>query len=307
MAEYGIPYMGSKDKIMLQLGHIFPKADHFYDLFGGGFSVTHYMLQRRYNHYKYFHFNEIRAGICDLIKESFSGEYRYEKFKMPWISAEAFHKEKDIDTFIKIIWSFGNNGKNYLFGLDIAPYKKSMHQCVIFNEFDELSEIVTGLKKWPDKISTTGKRLFIRNRINYFRKTKIPDILKKFLNEKQLQRLERLEQLEQLERLQRLERLGHLERLHFYTGDYRSVPIEKNSVIYCDIPYRGTAEYDGGFNHREFFEWAAAQTEPVYISEYEIKDPRFKLIKEIKTRSNLAGGHPVSAVERIYMGGFYAK
>lgn len=43
-ALYGIPYMGSKKKIMETLQRYFPPADNFYDLFGGGFSVTHFML-----------------------------------------------------------------------------------------------------------------------------------------------------------------------------------------------------------------------------------------------------------------------
>lgn len=47
MAEYGIPYMGSKQSICDELIKIFPTADNFYDLFGGGFSVTHAMLERR--------------------------------------------------------------------------------------------------------------------------------------------------------------------------------------------------------------------------------------------------------------------
>lgn len=288
MANFGIPYMGSKDKIILQIGHIFPKADHFYDLFGGGFAVTHYMIQRRSKHYKHFHFNEIRTGICDLIKSAINGDYNYDKYKMPWVTREEFLDNKETNAFYKILWSFGNNGESYIFGKDIENYKKSLHQCVVFGEFDEIAETVTGFKKWPENIPLKGRRLFIRNRVEYFRKTKIPKILEQFLNTKQLQQLQ---QLQQLERLQ---------RLSFYTGDYRKVPIKKNSVIYCDIPYQGTADY-GEFNHKEFFDWAAIQTEPVFISEYEIKDPRFKLIKEIKTRAKMSGGAKTAAVERLYV------
>ena len=41
--KYGLPYQGSKTKIVEHIAKYFPNADHFYDLFGGGFSVTHYM------------------------------------------------------------------------------------------------------------------------------------------------------------------------------------------------------------------------------------------------------------------------
>ena len=73
MGYYGIPYMGSKDKICDELIKIFPKADHFYDLFGGGFSVTHAMFLRRSRDYKQFHFNEIRKGACGFIERAIKG------------------------------------------------------------------------------------------------------------------------------------------------------------------------------------------------------------------------------------------
>ncbi len=60
--------------IEIKICGIFPKADNFYDLFGGGFSVTHFMLKHRAKHFKEFHFNEIRPGICDLIKKTINGD-----------------------------------------------------------------------------------------------------------------------------------------------------------------------------------------------------------------------------------------
>lgn len=62
--------------------------------------------------------------------------------------------------------------------------------------------------------------------------------------------------------------------------DYREVDILPNSVVYCDIPYQGTTGY-GEFSHKDFFEWAATRKFPVYISEYNISDPRFKLVYDI--------------------------
>jgi hypothetical protein len=62
MANYGIPYMGSKGSIAHKVAAVLPKkADNFYDLFGGGFSMTHYMLLHRRDSYKHFHFNEYTA------------------------------------------------------------------------------------------------------------------------------------------------------------------------------------------------------------------------------------------------------
>ena len=67
--------MGSKSKIMDIISTFFPDADHFYDLFGGGFAVTHYMMENRFHSYKEFHFNEIQEGNVKLIKDAINGKY----------------------------------------------------------------------------------------------------------------------------------------------------------------------------------------------------------------------------------------
>ena len=89
---------------------------------------------------------------------------------------------------------------------------------------------------------------------------------------------------EQLERLERLERLQQLEQLTISALDYRLVEIKPNSIVYCDIPYQGTAEYNTIFSHKDFFDWASTRNFPVYISEYNISDPRFELIYTIDKR-----------------------
>ena len=38
--NYGIPYMGSKNKIAADIIRLLPEAGHFYDLFAGGCAVT---------------------------------------------------------------------------------------------------------------------------------------------------------------------------------------------------------------------------------------------------------------------------
>ena len=134
--NYGIPYMGSKSKICEKVCALFPRAENFYDLFGGGFSVTHFMVKHRFSHYKKFHFNELRSGMTELIKSAIRGDFNYEKYNPEWVSRERFERDKEEDLFIKIVWSFGNNGKGYLFGKDIEGLKRSMHMAIVFNEFD---------------------------------------------------------------------------------------------------------------------------------------------------------------------------
>ncbi len=320
MAQYGIPYMGSKDSICDELVRIFPKAKNFYDLFGGGFSVTHAMMVRRSKDFSHFHYNEIRPGMCELIKDAIAGKYSYDFYHPPWVSREEFFEKLDKDPLIKILWSFGNNGKAYLFGKQIEPYKRSMHNAIVFNEFDELAKQVFQMENFKEGYSIQAKRLFLRNKIEHYRKTKVPEFLWPFLNEKslaivkrgnqpehlqQLQHLEQLQQverLEQLERLERLQQLRQLERLSFSNKSYDEIKIESDSVIYCDPPYAGTADYDGGFNHKKFFDWADAQSVPVFISEYDISDKRFTCVWKIEKRSMLSSDKTMKLKqEKVYL------
>lgn len=122
--KYGIPYQGSKTKIIADIARYFPPADNFYDLFGGGFSASHYMLARRSKSFKNFYYNELRSGMCELIQDAIAGKYNYKLFKPEWISREKFMADKESNAYVKIIWSFGNNGDTYLFGADIEQEKK---------------------------------------------------------------------------------------------------------------------------------------------------------------------------------------
>lgn len=277
--------MGSKSSIVHKIAKYFPNAENFYDLFGGGFSITHYMLKNRFNSYNKFFYNEIKLDVCELIKDAISGKYNYDNFKPEWISREIFHKEKLNNAYIRILWSFGNGQENYLYGKDNENIKRSIHQAVIFNEFDNEFIKEFGFSKWPNKLTVTGKRLFIRRHM--------------IAKSQRLGRMHQSEHLQQLERLQRLGRIQQLERkLEITSLDYRNVKIKPNSVIYCDIPYKGTNGYLIDFNHEDFFNWANEQNNPIFISEYGIKDERFFLLKEISHNSTFSGRKKV--IERLY-------
>jgi hypothetical protein len=281
--KYGIPYQGSKTNVIDAIAKFFPNADHFYDLFGGGFSVSHYILEHRRKSFKHFHYNEIRPGLAQLIKDAIAGKYNYSVFKPEWISREKFFKDKQSNCYIKIIWSFGNNGESYLFGKELESHKRSMHQAVVFDEFDIFMKDEFGLSEWPNRLDVTGKRLYLNHHLRMLKRVDLQQL-------QRLERLQRLQQLEQLERLQQLPQLQQLERLQLTSLDYRQVQIHPSSVIYCDIPYKGTASYGDEFNHGEFFDWAASQMCPLFISEYAIDDDRFHLLKKISHRSTFSSG-----------------
>ena len=275
--------MGSKSSICDDLIPIFPKAENFYDIFGGGFSVTHAMLVRRKSHFNNFYFNEIRPGICELIQNAINGKFNYDNFKPEWVSSSEFHKRKDSNAYIKLIWSFGNNGKNYLFSKEIEPLKKSIHNAIVFNDFDNLAKELFGCNNFKES-TITQRRLYLRYRFSFYQKN----------IDKQLQQLERLE------RLQKLQQLQQLQQLHFSCVSYDKVEIKQNSIIYCDPPYQGTGKYDKEFDHRKLLDWAHHQENPVFISEYKINDKRFRPIFKINKVQTLYPTSRIVKNEMVY-------
>ena len=87
--------------------------------------------------------------------------------------------------------------------------------------------------------------------------------------------------------------------------DYAKFEIPKDSVIYCDIPYEGTEGYleedSGGFDYERFYDWCEHQTQPVFISSYQMPDDRFDCIEEFSHRSTLSQKANNLVTERIYV------
>lgn len=274
MANYGIGYMGSKNDIIDRLAKIFPPAKNFYDLFGGGFAVTHFMLVHRANVYERFFFNEIRSMTCDLIKDAILGKYNYDVFKPKFISREEFFQKKDTDPYIRFIWSFGNNQIDYLFSKELEPIKRSLHNAVVFNQFDDFAIKVLKCMSFKETTSIKARRLYARKPCA-------------FAGRYDPEQLEQLLQLERLQRLQRLQQLEQLERLEITSKSFEQIKILPDSVLYCDPPYAGTAGYDLNFDHEAFWRWARAQTQPVFISEYSAPSD-FKVIAAFNRNTKLS-------------------
>lgn len=85
--------------------------------------------------------------------------------------------------------------------------------------------------------------------------------------------------------------------------DYERVEIPEDSVIYCDIPYEGTDGYNKAesFNYERFYAWAERQTQPVFISSYQMPADRFDCIAEWAHRSTLSATANNKVVERIFV------
>lgn len=108
------------------------------------------------------------------------------------------------------------------------------------------------------------------------------------------------------------ERLRHLEdvilmytrynpNITFTNLSYEQVEIPSNAIVYCDPPYKGTAEYlVDGFDSDKFYEWCRSCPNIVLISEYDMPDD-FILLEEWDLASQGGGNKNTKiARERIY-------
>ena len=299
--KYGISYAGSKNKIAKELVDFIVNRHQdkkiFYDLFAGGCAITDCLLKNYPDRFSKIVINDI-SPIAELFLDAVNGRYKDEK---RWISREMFSdnlKQEKPDQYIKWIWSFGNNGSNYIFSKVLEPIKQAFHYVVMFDDwsfFDGLysyEPLVDMLKDY--KIN--DKKLFldlykqqfqkgggrkehlrvikwIQN--NWINENHIYGNANNFLALQRLQRLEQLQQLERLEQLEQLERLEQLEQLERLELNYSNVEIKPNSIIYCDIPYntpsttKGCGLYGGNnFDYDKFWQWVRDNPNSVYVSEY---------------------------------------
>lgn len=264
--KYGMPYMGSKNKIAEWLIDQLPKAKHFYDLFGGGGAISHCAALSR--KYEVVHYNELNPLICKAFQMAVNGEFKNEK---RWISREDFHKMKDVDPYVALCFSFGNNPfKNYAYAKDVEPCKKALHHSICFNDNSLLSKIVD-IKNLKYTSNDFHER---RLQLQRYLKNYIKDVAP-FCNTDGGNVRNILQSLERLERLQSLEKLQSLEITNL---DYKDMQIEEDSVIYCDPPYANTNSYKIDFNHNEFYDWCRKQKN-CFISEY-TNAIDFKLVAE---------------------------
>ena len=272
--RYGLPYKGSKNLIVEKIVDFLPQAGSFYDLFAGGCSITHCaMLSDKWQNYI---INDIEPGIVQLFKDAVNGRYRNEN---RWVSRDMFYLLKDSDPYIRYCWSFGNNGRDYIYSRDIEPYKKAIHEMLFEPDvFERKRKYRQVIKELAEYMKRTQRELDGKN--------------ENFCG---------LQSLESLESLERLERLESLERLEIYSQSYDTIDIKPDSIIYSDIPYRNTNAYSTEFNHEAFYDWVCQQDVPVFISEYWMPEDRFTCVLEINKRSTLCATANNAVLEKIFI------
>ena len=283
--RYGVPYKGSKNQIAEGVVDNLPKAEYFVDLFCGGCAVTHRALIS--GKYQRFITNDIDGRMPKLFLDAVHGKYTVENHP-EWVSREEFEARKAEDAYIATVWSFGNNGKDYVYGREVEAFKRELHRAI----FDGNAE---GLRTYGFDVKISGESPSERYRA-------IKPQIKAQKAERYQIELQNYEALDRLEALERLQSLEALERLQSLEADYQKVKLPEDALIYCDIPYRDTGceGYGGGdFNHATFYEWARKQNN-VFISEYEMPSD-FVLIGQIDKQVTMSScNNSQKATERLY-------
>lgn len=128
--KYGLPYKGSKNKLAERIVRLLPKRTHLIDLFCGGCAVSHAaLLIKKYEH---IHINDVNWMCPTLFTDALAGKYNNDT---RWISREDFFRLKDSDPYVAVVWSFGNNMRNYLYSKEIEPLKKAIHYAMFFGDY----------------------------------------------------------------------------------------------------------------------------------------------------------------------------
>lgn len=290
--SYGLPYMGSKNKIAEWILCHIPRAENFYDLFAGGCAISHCaILSRKWQN---IHINDINPVMPNLFMDAINGRFKDET---RWISHDDFFRlRRSGDAYVDICFSFGSRyGNTYAYSKELEPLKKAVHYAVFFKDYSLMYDISGIDISELDGIEDSYER--------YMRLRKILSVKqarKKIAREVRVQSLERLNRINEMSSLN--EAWVH-DMIDMTCVSYDEIDILPESVIYADIPYRNTGTYDRQkFDHERFYDWASRQTQPLFISEYHMPEDRFVCIAEKNKRCCMAANsNSQMSVERIFV------
>lgn len=278
--RYGIGYKGSKSRIAKDIINLLPKGNRFIDLFGGGGAISHCAsLSGKYNEVIY---NDLNSSIYTLVKNTFSGFYNDNPSLFDWVSRVRFKDEKENNPLIRWIWSFNNNGLDYMYSKSLEPQKEAIHRAIVNKEYSKLFlELTNGIIPFNSTC--------ILNR-----KSEWYSFCRSVLHTNDKYRLV------SLERLIRLESFTHLTNISFLNTTYTDYTYQEGDVVYCDIPYSNTkCDSYAGFNHNEFLQWC--RKIPCYISEYSMPDDFIVIYsKNIPCTVNRIHGSTLRADEKLF-------
>ena len=92
--------------------------------------------------------------------------------------------------------------------------------------------------------------------------------------------------------------------VEFSVKDYISYKPDKyeNCVFYCDIPYKGTYNYNVEFDYEQFYEWVKQMSKNnyVFVSEYEMPEDFTLVYEQAKKMCLQAQSKRFVVTEKLY-------
>ena len=130
----------------------------------------------------------------------------------------------------------------------------------------------------------------------------------KIIRTSQIERMENLVRMQKNQRLEQLEQLEHIPSLTFSSLSYDEVIINTpldETIVYCDIPYRGTHKYLEGkdFNYEAFYKWFENNKYSCFLSEYNAPFSPILEIPKMKLFNNKGVEKREYAIEKLFWNG----
>lgn len=200
---FGIPYKGSKNIYAKKVCEALPSGKRLVDLFAGGCAITDCAIRKFPSKWESFLINDIACEPLDLYSKCLRGE---NPVSYDWVSRDDF-KSKDWAT--RLVWSFGNDTRSYIYGKEIEPIKHDIESWIVDGVILNNSSILCNVDL--PKLET------MKGRYDWWREYRWP-FLK--LWPYTLKRQQRMERMERLDRLKCLECLDRLEFSHLSYEQY---------------------------------------------------------------------------------------
>lgn len=121
---FGVGYQGSKNKLAQKIINTLPPATHFYDLFCGGGAISHCALMS--GKWRQVHFSD-HDDVATLLRDLLEGNL---PDGSEWVSREDFYARKDKEPWVRVLWSWSGNCRDYIYSRVLEPYKKTVHEMI---------------------------------------------------------------------------------------------------------------------------------------------------------------------------------
>lgn len=129
--RYGVPYMGSKNKLAERIMALLPSAPVLVDLFAGGCAISHAaMLSGKYSS---IIANDLDGSGVRMFLECINGASFDERMRR-FVDRDSFFKLNNDEWFYKIIFSYASKGDEYLYARETEPLKKALHYARILGD-----------------------------------------------------------------------------------------------------------------------------------------------------------------------------